>query len=62
MNAPIMKKVASGWMAISSIPGDRWTVIGQTEEDALRRYYDRLEEHKEVDSRPFNFEREVRGE
>jgi hypothetical protein len=57
MTAPVLKKVAGGWLAISDVPGDEWAVIAPTEEDALRYFYAQREKRREIAARPFNFER-----
>lgn len=43
-----IRRVKNGWAAY----GDWWAVHGDTREEAVRRYYEAIERHKEIGSRP----------
>lgn len=49
-----IRRVKGGWAAL----GDGWAVHGETEEEAVKLYYEAIERHKEIDARRI----EVKGE
>jgi hypothetical protein len=50
---PILSEIKNGWAAL----GHGWAVHGRTKEEALQKYYEAEAKHREIDQRPFWFER-----
>jgi hypothetical protein len=50
---PILTEIKNGWAAL----GDGWAVHGRTKEEAIQKYYEAEARHREIDQRPFWYER-----
>ena len=48
MTQPRLGEIKGGWAAY----GDGWAVHGATKEEALKRYREAEERHREIDARP----------
>jgi hypothetical protein len=50
---PILTPIKNGWAA----RGLGWAVHGRSKEEAVEKYYEAEARHREIDQRPFWFER-----
>lgn len=53
MNDPMLLQIKRGWLA----RGEGWAVDGPTKEEAVKRYREAERRHREIDARPFLYER-----
>jgi hypothetical protein len=51
---PKLTQTKDGWAA----HGDGWAVHGATEEEATRKFQEAVAWHREIDERPFLFEKD----
>lgn len=54
MPEPKLSELKSGWIA----RGDGWAVRAETKEEAVRLFRERQEKYREIDARPFLYERQ----
>lgn len=50
-----LRPIKNGWAVL----GTGWAVHGETREEAVRRYYEAIERHKEIDARRIETREEV---
>lgn len=53
MGEPSLLQTKSGWLA----RGDGWAIHAPTREEAIRKYEEAERRHKEIDARPYFYER-----
>ena len=51
---PVLAPIKSGWAAL----GDGWAVHGRTREEAVRKYEEAKQRHRDIDARPLWYERQ----
>lgn len=55
MAEPILLQIKTGWLALSS--QERWGTDGPTKEEAISRFHKAEQRHREIDARPYFYER-----
>jgi hypothetical protein len=56
MAEPMLLQIKTGWLAVSQ--QERWAAEGKTKEEAVNRFRKAEQKHREVDSRPYVYERQ----